>query len=305
MRADNVDSALSQGRALVEMYMNNNTADKKVCSIDMEMIECPACEATWQGEWETVAGHGVRACAECGLWFAMEGDERADYDELYQSEEYGSDYVEPLAKVTEWRQYQEYITFRPFFKNVPIAGNRRLLDVGCGVGRFCRAAHVAGWQVTGIDLSKTAIDVGGWDVPFSLQCATLGEMVRRGDIFDVVTVFEVLEHLAEPDLLLGEVREALVPGGAVFCTVPNRHSPLVMGSARRDWLPPVHLLFFTEEALHALFARCGFTEIRTGIIRLNAPPRLGRRWVKYWLRRFFRGDNRPDPMGCWIFASKG
>ena len=264
-------------------------------------VACPACGARWSGERARVGPADVLACAACGLWFSRRTDASAvDYSVLYASPEYRAAQVEPLERTRDWRVFARYPTYRPFFDQVQRHGGGRLLDVGCGVGIFCRAAHAAGWEVRGIDVATAAVEQGRRSAPFPLECATAAALGERGESFDVVTAFEVLEHLAQPLELLRDLLALVVPGGSFFCTVPNRDSRVVREATRLDWLPPVHLLFFTDTALRRLLERAGFTVVGSGVIDIDAPPPLlrpGR--LKYELRRLRRRRLDADPAGLW------
>ncbi len=269
-------------------------------------VACPACTAPWSGERARVGPAEVLACATCGLWFSPETDVAAvDYSALYASPEYRAAQVEPLARTRDWRTFARYPTYRPFFEQVQRRAGESLLDVGCGVGIFCRAAHAAGWNVRGIDVAAAAVEQGRGSAPFPLECATAAALGERGERFDVVTAFEVLEHQSHPVPLVQDLFALLAPGGSLFCTVPNRESRLVQNASRPDWLPPVHLLFFTATALRQLLERVGFTVVASGVIDLEAPPSLlrpGR--LKYELRRLRQRHLRPDPAGLWAHGRR-
>jgi ubiquinone/menaquinone biosynthesis C-methylase UbiE len=106
---------------------------------------------------------------------------------------------------------------------------KRLLEIGCGVGidllRFARA----GANVTGIDLSKTAIDLACKNFEQSEQNAVLrvmdGECVQFADnTFDVVYAHGVLQYTADSAKMIAEIHRVLRPGGEAIMMVYNKHS---------------------------------------------------------------------------------
>lgn len=266
-------------------------------------IDCPACAAQWDGKYKQVGTSEVCRCARCGLLFCIPDHlTSADYDEVYTNE-YG-EYFQSLDATRDWEEFASHPTYRPFFLNVLHRGGAQLLDVGCGVGRFCRAAHAKGWNVTGIDVSRLAIERGQRAVPFSMIIGSIEDIVRDGLTFDVISAFEVLEHIFDVTAFLGNVRSALKPGGHFFCTVPNIESETVRSSNRKDWVPPIHVLFFTEKALQELLQRYGFRDVRTGVIWVNEPPLSPvLELVKYWVRRGLRRMPKPDPLGIWGYGT--
>jgi ubiquinone/menaquinone biosynthesis C-methylase UbiE len=106
---------------------------------------------------------------------------------------------------------------------------KNLLEVGCGTGidlvRFARG----GAKVTGIDLSKTAVDLACKNIEQSGQNADLrvmnGESMQFVDnTFDVVYAHGVLQYTADPEKMMSEIHRVLRPGGEAILMVYNKHS---------------------------------------------------------------------------------
>jgi 2-polyprenyl-6-hydroxyphenyl methylase / 3-demethylubiquinone-9 3-methyltransferase len=109
-----------------------------------------------------------------------------------------------------------------------IAG-ARILDVGCGGGLLCEALARAGAKVTGIDLAPGMIEVArlhaaeqGLDITYEVVSAE--EIVGTEPAgFDVVTCMEMLEHVPDPERMMGTLGALVRPGGAVFVSTINRN----------------------------------------------------------------------------------
>lgn len=260
---------------------------------------CPVCRSESERSEFVFGGYQLFACRDCGLRFAPEGfGAPADYDAIYSGDEYESHQVLPLRESRSRGDFAEYPTYLNFFRHVRMSGGNRLLDIGCGVGRFCHGAHSRGWNVTGIDLSGKAVKIGLEFAEFPLQVCTLEEMSALGERFNVATAFEVLEHVAEPVKFLSLARQVLVPGGQLFCTAPNWHCHNVQHPDRAEWMPPIHLLFFTRSALASAAQSAGFSDFRTGV-NWSDPVRGGLLAKAYWLKRRVR--RRPClPLGLWL-----
>ena len=129
----------------------------------------------------------------------------------------------------------------------------RLLDVGCGAGYFLDAAREAGWQVQGVELSSAAASVGREQLGLDIFQGTLADAAFPDASFDVLTLFEVLEHLRDPGAVLAEARRILKPGGLLVVQVPNdveAYRAWLSRSDNRWWvIPPLHLFYFTEPTL--------------------------------------------------------
>jgi SAM-dependent methyltransferase len=150
----------------------------------------------------------------------------------------------------------------------------RLLDVGCGSGTFLCEARRVGYEVSGLDLSPEALSLlkarGIKAYTGSLSENSLGQQT-----FEVITLFHVLEHLADPlnDLLM--ILRHLAPGGDLIIQVPNRSSMQARVLSRR-WYgldPPRHLTQFSRSGLIRLIQRAGLGSGRifSFSLRDNAP----------------------------------
>lgn len=140
--------------------------------------------------------------------------------------------------------------------------NGRLLDFGCGNGRFLELACQMNWEAVGMDFDRKSVrtarlqglDVrqGGVD---SLN-QTLGE-------FDGITLSHVIEHMHEPLRLLRACYRLLKPGGWLWLETPNFNSlgHRFFGYCWRDLDPPRHLVLFTPESLRSALKKAGFQHV--------------------------------------------
>lgn len=144
-------------------------------------------------------------------------------------------------------------------------GHGRLLDVGCSAGLFSELARAAGWEVLGVEPSRWLADrardrLGAGAV----LCARFEDVTLPAESFDAVCLWDVLEHVADPEAFLLKAAEVLRPGGLLALNVPNLQSWIARALGRR-WplLLPEHLFFFSPASLRLLFGRHGI-----------APPKL-------------------------------
>ncbi len=102
--------------------------------------------------------------------------------------------------------------------------DRRILDIGCGVGAFVRRLREFSPRVYGVDVDAEWVAEGGKEVP-NLALA-VGENLPFADgSFDVVLLHEVLEHVTDDRRTLREAGRVLAPGGRVVVFCPNRLYP--------------------------------------------------------------------------------
>ncbi len=106
---------------------------------------------------------------------------------------------------------------------VPLAG-RRILDVGCGVGAFVRRLRLLSPYVWGVDVDAQRVRAGAQEVD-GLALAVGEHLPFKGEVFHVVLLHEVLEHVQDDAATLRECWRVVVPGGHIVIFTPNRLYP--------------------------------------------------------------------------------
>jgi SAM-dependent methyltransferase len=148
-----------------------------------------------------------------------------------------------------------------------------LLDVGCGRGYFLKTAQVHGFNVQGIDISKSALEYSRKHFGVNADDSTLDDLASTSACFDVITLWHVLEHLFDPVKCLLLVRSLLKDEGICIMEVPNLNS-LKFQTARHKWKggnhPMYHRTFFTASTLRRALLKTGFR----GVQRLKLSYRL-------------------------------
>lgn len=156
-------------------------------------------------------------------------------------------------------------------KHVRLDGNFRVLDLGCGTGKFLKFLPIN--HKYGVDISPVAVEKA---VKNGINARTVNleneKLPYKSNFFDLVTCMEVLEHLLDASLLLSEVRRVLKPGGHVYVTVPNdvyRLPNRLSILAGRYFLKShpyesMHIRFFKKSLLKNLLLREKFKIVYVG-----------------------------------------
>ncbi len=139
----------------------------------------------------------------------------------------------------------------------------KLLDVGCGAGRFLNRMRKRGWEVEGIDFDPQAANKVMARYGIKTHIGDLAACALPADSYDVITMSQAVEHFYDPRAVLSECLRILKSGGKLIITTPNVNS---MGAAEfgaywRGWEAPRHLHLFSTEALKHLTQTCGFEVI--------------------------------------------
>jgi 2-polyprenyl-3-methyl-5-hydroxy-6-metoxy-1,4-benzoquinol methylase len=144
----------------------------------------------------------------------------------------------------------------------------RVLDVGCGAGRFGHLIkEQRGAEVWGVEpMSAAATEATKY--LDRVICGQFGESLRLPTkAFDAVVFNDVLEHMADPWAALAFTKQLLTDRGVVVASIPSiRHFPTVWRLVvRRDWsyenagtLDRTHLRFFTRQTIEKLFVDTGY-----------------------------------------------
>jgi 2-polyprenyl-3-methyl-5-hydroxy-6-metoxy-1,4-benzoquinol methylase len=192
-------------------------------------------------------------CRQCGFVYADPRLESAEILDAYQN-------VEDPVYLQE-RQGREW-TFRKHLAQlhqlIGAPGGRRLLDVGAYVGVFVQEARDAGWDAMGLEPSTWAVG----------QARAAGLPVVQGilanadfapNTFDVITLWDVIEHFGDPAGELAHVLHLLKPGGVVVIHTIDVGSPTArwMGG-RWPFLMEMHVVFFSRATLRAMLVRLGY-----------------------------------------------
>ena len=139
----------------------------------------------------------------------------------------------------------------------------RLLDVGSGYGFFRKAAESHGWSTQGIEVSRHAIQVAEKEFGLQTFAGTLDDFARsRAGQFDVITLFDTIEHVSDPLRLMCAVRELLAPRGLCAVRTPNLAAlELRVFGGWYHSFKLEHLHYFSPESLSWTFEQGGVAPV--------------------------------------------
>ncbi|MDF1512663.1 MAG: class I SAM-dependent methyltransferase [Anaerolineae bacterium] len=212
---------------------------------------------SWSAYACTSSGYGrhgpIVRCDSCGMVFA---DPRPKSDEVLSIYEAVKDplYVEERAgRVLTFEHH-----LRPMEKLTGKANGRRLLDVGAYTGVFVDIATRHGWDAWGMEPSRWAVEHGR-EQGLQMVNGTLESSTLPDASFDVVTMWDVIEHVANPLETVRAAWRVLRPGGYLVVHTMDLASPFakVMGT-RWPWFMEMHLFYFTRDTMRLMLERAQF-----------------------------------------------
>jgi SAM-dependent methyltransferase len=212
------------------------------------------------GSSRTLLSHGrILRCESCGLAYRSFRPNSEQLSRLYRAADDSRYEAEMPNRWRTARRHKQII-------DKYVAGPSALLDVGCASGAFLRVMRDAGWNGDGVEPSESQFArasklLGGSQ---TIQQRMLQDASLSND-YDLVTLWDVLEHVTEPAAFLQLAASHLKTGGYLALNVPRVDSPIarVLGS-RWPLLLAEHLNYFTIPSLRTCGQAAGLRLIDTG-----------------------------------------
>ena len=158
----------------------------------------------------------------------------------------------------------------------------RILDVGCNNGSFLALMAKEGWETYGVDFSQTAINnaqtVFGQEHTF---CGDLEQAGYEDGFFDVVTLYDTIEHLPNPRQVLQEVKRICKPSALVVIQTVDFDSVNAKVFPRSLLFPAQHLYYFRERDLRGRLQQLGFS-LAEARYDTSGPLRYSFYLAMYW-----------------------
>jgi len=190
-------------------------------------------------------------CAGCNLVRSSLRDDDLTLSDIYTRLEDGNYEAEAQNRK---RTALSYLNLVSRFCHEP----QNLLDIGCSTGIFLSAAQQAGWNVTGLEPSLWAADIASSRLSGTeIVVSTLEKADFPVENFDVITMWDVIEHLPYPSEVLLSIHRWLKPSGWLFLNTPNIASiPARALGASWMLLLREHIWYFSPQTLQMLLAKC-------------------------------------------------
>ncbi len=233
----------------------------------METNVCPLCHARdaaflFTGSDRLYGGPGrfsVWRCRSCGVLYLAPRPAREEMAAYYPDE-----YV-PYASgryLSAWQQWNLRLAVakqvRAVTARMPQPG--RALDVGCATGDFLAALRRTGWEVLGVEINPRIAAYARETTGIPVLAGSLAEAALDERSFDLITFWDVLEHLPDPKGALLEAARITRPAGMLVLSLPNPDSleARLFGPNWAGWDIPRHLWWFPKATLSRLLAQSGW-----------------------------------------------
>jgi 2-polyprenyl-3-methyl-5-hydroxy-6-metoxy-1,4-benzoquinol methylase len=254
----------------------------------MNTIQCPVCDSDSATTlYPSVADYVTRdvfqvcQCNKCGVGFTY--PQPNNLDKYYQ------------------KQYRKYVGIILLILKVMYGirsrqwsrlfqQNGAALEIGCGDGYMLHSLKQEGWQVVGIERTPEMAEFARTNLGLEVYSSGIQEIPSQIQ-FDLIILFQVLEHIADPVAMLKELTHRLTQDGKLIIGVPNFGS-WQRKFAGKTWFHldiPRHLIHFSPESLEMALQQVGMT-IKT--IRYASLEHDPYGWIQSIFNRMFNDKNR-------------
>ena len=268
---------------------------------------CPLCHSAELGALNEQYAHAFLVrCQHCGLVFCQRIPTQQELVDHYSKYPRNTS-ISPLTI----KRYEELLLqFEPYRRT------GKILDIGCGDGHFLEVAKRKGWDVYGTEFNREAVEVG--EQKGIKMHEGLIQQFSLANEFDVITSFEVLEHITDGNEHVAKIQSLLRKGGLFYFTTPNFNafSRRLLGGKWKIIEYPEHLTYYTVQTVTRLLVQNGLKRLNiltTGITFRQFPNgethyaaseeqlrnsieskgylRVLKNFVNYWLSVFNLGDS--------------
>jgi len=234
--------------------------------IKLEEINCPICGThdykivfkSKDFRLKTTANiFNVVHCNRCDLLFLNPHPIKKELPTFYpadfnkKGDTFLYKFLKPLFSITQ----NSTISFLKKYKK-----NGKILDIGCGNGHFLLRMQKEGFDVWGIELNQNAEKFISSCLKGRILYKEIKECNFASQTFDIITLFQTLEHIFDLDVLFCEIKRILKDNGIIYIVVPDTdfYESKVFGPYYYNLEVPRHLYFFNKKSMSNLLVKNGF-----------------------------------------------
>lgn len=226
-------------------------------------MQCNLCDSSRVSRYAIFDTHTLMKCRNCGLLFTDQSSIK--HDALYSKDYFSGVHsnffadctTEYETKIATSQKLQNFQTVLKKIKTVKPTG--KFLDIGCATGVFLDMAKKEGYDVVGVDVSEYACAYAKEHFGLKVHCGKLEDVKLKEKSFDVITMWDVLEHVPDPKIFLAEVRRLLKDEGIIFVLTVN-DSGLMGWVAEGIYLSSFKTIPFFTHLIHPVHHNYHFTE---------------------------------------------
>jgi 2-polyprenyl-3-methyl-5-hydroxy-6-metoxy-1,4-benzoquinol methylase len=235
----------------------------------METIRCNYCDSADSTELYKIhdlylnrvdSYYTLMRCNNCGLIYQNPRPSREEIKAAYPTE-YEAFVQSQNSTWLRSKSLNLGIEKRCHIVNSVKREKGRILDIGCATGQFLHAMQSKhAWEAYGVEINEFPANIAKNKYQLNVFYGSLEQASYSSSFFDAVTLWDVLEHLPDPNSTLQEVRRIIKPDGILVMRVPNFDSweAEIFGPAWAGLDVPRHYFVFSKDSLLKLLYKNGF-----------------------------------------------
>ena len=254
-------------------------------------VPCNLCGSSKREHLFDKKGYSLVRCSECNLAYIANPPDAAGIEAIYTAEVSYHDQLLDSGSDEYQRQRRtahQHMTMLREFRPQP--AGLTLLDIGCSSGIFLGEARAMGMQVAGAELSPETSEFARQHYSLDVHTGDWRDAGYADASFDIVTLFDVIEHLPDPLGELRAIRRLLKPGGLLLQSTPDIDGLFPRASKPfakpLDYWPhpepPHHLFQFSQATLSAMVEKAGYRVVGARHTSIDLSYNFGtpRHWRK-------------------------
>ncbi|NQS99798.1 MAG: class I SAM-dependent methyltransferase, partial [Candidatus Omnitrophica bacterium] len=264
----------------IEDYERGGTQKQTYLASEVEHCLCPFCDnANYRQLYKERGCLGIVRCSSCGLIYVNPRLKSPEKIYWGQADKYFKEAKLIFEGKARHHRDPNYISDLKLISRHKPSGN--LLDIGTNMGFFLRHFKGRKWDLYGVEPSPSLAEIARRYFGLNVKTGFLENAGFKDNFFDVVTMTDVFEHIAEPQKILGQIKRIIKPDGVVLIKVPNGLFNLLklhLATAGKrlknyDLFDSYeHLVHYSHSSLRDMLKKYGFKIIKTTIDRPIQTP---------------------------------
>jgi len=239
---------------------------------------CPVCNSKSIEKLQ----NKLSRCKTCSLQFLTNFETPEYYNQIYNKNYFNGDVYKNYLKEEEYRRKLFKSKIELIKKYIPAEGS--VLDVGCGMGFFLMEMKKRGYHVDGLEISEYAAGIASEKVDTRIKSGDLADISFKLKQFNIVTFWDVLEHIYDPVESLKRVLRIIKNDGVLVIETLNTSS-LTARLLKEKWplyYPPYHIYYYNQSSMSRLLENTGFRIVKTFPVQTYIKSSSGYRALRYF-----------------------
>ena len=236
----------------METSIDFNLTDKSIL-MDCKCIVCNNEDINTMSLKYKKENFVVVQCNKCSFLFVPQYFSKKITYEDYKDEKV----LEQIRQGNNWLKIQRHLLRFKLIKKYQPKG--KLFDLGSGWGHFLYTGKQLGYEVSGIEISNTAYEYATEELKLPVEHINFFDMEIPKKAYDLITMWDVLEHIPDADEVIKRCNVMLKDGGYVVIQVPQIDS-FFAKKLQENWhmISYGHVNYFSKETIKKLFEKYGF-----------------------------------------------